>query len=102
MIEGLKVTIDGNELRELCAKRANHHRDRAEVYARQIQSMEESKIEGMQYTSSDPQKALNDKKAQHEFEAEELTFIADHLSITEQYLLDREALYKLGIANRGW
>ncbi len=101
MIEGLKVTIVGTELRDLCAKRADHHRERSKAYAEQIVSMERNKVEGMNYSGGDPMQALTDKKSQHDGEAGELDFIAEHLQATEQYLLGRDDLHKLGIANRG-
>lgn len=99
MIEGLKVTIVGTELRELCTKRAEHHRQRAKVYAGQKASMEENEIGEMTYSNGDPKRVLKDKQTQHESEAGELDFIAAHLVADEQYLLDSSALVKLGIAS---
>jgi hypothetical protein len=98
MIEGLKVTIVGNELRELCAKRADHHRDRSKVYGEQIAMMEKNEVEGMNYTGGDPKRALADKQTEHESQAGEMDFIAAHLVADEQYLLDSQALVRLGIA----
>lgn len=98
MIEGLKVTVPGTELRGLCNKRADHHRARSKVYAEQIASMEKNEVEGMNYTGGDPKRALRDKLEQHESEAGEMDFIAGHLVDGEQYLLDQSALAKLGIA----
>jgi len=102
MIEGLKVTIKGTELQDLCAARAAYHQERAEVYATQLTNMEAAQIEGMQYSGGDPAKALKDKQMQHISEAGELDFIATHLVSTEDYLLGKEDLYKLGIAKRGY
>ena len=97
MIEGLKVTVSGDELRGLCTKRADHHRSRAKVYSQQVESMTVNEIEGMAYTNGDPRRALGDKRSQHENEAAELDFIAEHLVAAEDYLLDSAALQKLGI-----
>jgi hypothetical protein len=98
MIEGLKVTVDGQELIELCDKRAKHHRDRAAVYRNQVQVMQENKIEGMHNTSAgDPTQQLSEKAKTHEGDAEEMEFIADHIQSDERYLLGREDLAKLGI-----
>lgn len=102
MIEGLKVTIVGTELRELCIKRAEHHRQRAKVYAGQKASMEENEIGEMTYSNGDPKRVLKDKQEQHEAESGELDFIAAHLVAGEQYLLDSSALAKLGISKRGY
>lgn len=102
MIEGLKVTVNGTELRELCIKRATHHRERAKVYESQRASMEENEIEGMAYSNGDPKKVLKDKWTEHKSEAAELEFISEHLIPNEQYLLDAPALSKLGIARSRW
>lgn len=92
----------GTELRELCTKRAEHHRQRAKVYAGQEASMEQNEIEGMNYSNGDPKRVLKDKREQHEAESGELDFIAAHLVSDEQYLLDAAALSKLGISRRGY
>jgi hypothetical protein len=101
MIEGLKVTVNANELRELCMAQASFHRDRATTYAENLKNLEDAEIEGMQYSGGDPKKALRDKQTQHENSANELRFIADHLKAGEEYLLDQAALVKLGIARAG-
>jgi hypothetical protein len=97
MIQGLKATIRGIELRQLCSARARHHRERAATYAQQKANMEAASIEGMNYTGGDPIKSLGDKLEQHEAEAGELEFLAAHLDADESYLLAREDLHKLGI-----
>lgn len=97
MINGIKVTVHGSELRTLCLKRAQHHERRSEAYAQQIDSMKTNQIEGMSYTNGDPIKALQDRKSIHDNEESELQFIADHLDLTEKYILDSSDLQKLGI-----
>lgn len=98
MIEGLKVTIVGTELRDLCTKRAEHHRDRSKVYGEQIAMMEKNEVEGMNYTGGDPKRALADKQTEHDSQAGEMAFIAAHIDLSENYLLDSQALVRLGIA----
>jgi hypothetical protein len=100
MIEGLKVTVLGTELRDLAAARATHHAERRSVYAEQVASMEEAKVEGMQYTNGDPVRALKDRMQQHDNEQRELEFIAAHIDLAEHYLLAREDLRRLGIVAR--
>lgn len=97
MIEGLKITIGGDELKGLCLKRAEHHQERAKVYSQQIVSMENANVEGMNYSGGDPRRALAEKRDQHENESSEMQFISEHLQTNEQYLLDSTALIKLGI-----
>lgn len=100
MIEGLKVTVAGTELRDLCLQRSAHHKQRAAVYAEQVASMDKNKIAGMNYSGGDPRSNLQDKMAQHESEGAEMKFIAEHLVLSESYLLDADALQKLGITKR--
>lgn len=97
MIEGLKVTVDGAELRDLARARADYHTERAATYAEQVASMKSARIEGMSYSGGDPVQALEGKRAQHDSDARELLFIADHIIVAESYLLDRDALSRLGI-----
>jgi hypothetical protein len=97
MTEGLKVTIKGAELRELCLERVEHHSQRSLVYVDQIASMEANEIEGMNYSGGDPKQQLIERREHHGAEASELQFIGDHLNLTEDYLLDRGDLQKLGI-----
>jgi hypothetical protein len=97
MIQGLKVTVPGPELVLLCTQRAEYHRERADQYDTQIESMMVNQIQGMSYTNGDPIKSLQDRKSKHDSEAEEMTFIAAHIAISESYLLGNEDLVKLGI-----
>jgi hypothetical protein len=97
MTEGLKVTVKGAELRALCLERVEHHGQRAKVYADQAASMEVNEIEGMNYSGGDPKRQLRERREHHEAEAGELQFIGDHLNLTEDYLLGRDDLQKLGI-----
>jgi len=102
MIEGLKVTIEGVELRQLCMQRAQHHRERAQVYAEQIASMEAAEIQGANYTNGDPIRALKTKHGEHINEANELEFYGAHIDFREKYLLDHSALNKLGIVQKNY
>jgi hypothetical protein len=97
VIEGLKVTVNGVELRLICHKRAKYHQERAAKYAEQIESMKEGQIEGMAYTNGDPIRSLQDRLVQHEAEESEMRFIEDHIALNESYLLGKEDLVKLGI-----
>lgn len=100
MIEGLKVTILGSELRQLCSNRSLHHRNRASEYAAQVQNFTGAKIESMGYTNGDPIKAMTDKRDEHLREAEEMEFISAHIDLNQEYLLERSDLYTLGIVSR--
>ena len=97
MIEGLKVTIQGRELKNLCLRRAEHHRERAATYQEQLANLESAEIEGMNYTGGDPKKALRDKKDQHRADAQEIEFIGEHVNEQEVYLLERDDLRRIGV-----
>ena len=97
MIQGLKVTITGTELRELCHARAKHHRERMAVYQTQLHSVQELQIEGTH--SGNPAKALEEKRAQHEAQAQEMEFIGSHIDTSETYLLDNSDLQKIGVVS---
>lgn len=98
MIEGLKVTVGGIELRDLCLKQAGFHEQRRDKYEASVKSLGDVAPEGVNYSNGDPKKALSDKVTLHDNSARELRFIADHLEPNESYLLDSMALVKLGIA----
>lgn len=97
MIQGLKVTIPGPELHGLCHKHADYHEERAQVYQKKLDLLQNDGIEAMDYTNGDPKKPLGDKALHHGNAAKELRFIAEHLDLGEQYLLDQTDLAKLGI-----
>lgn len=105
MIEGLKVTVSGTELRELCHARAEHHRNRAAQYDKKLAVLEPDdsdseagKMAGlMGSTTANPAKQLQERRNEHVQQAEELTFIAKHLDTDERYLLDREDLQRIGV-----
>lgn len=104
LIEGLKVTVSGRELRDLCSRQAAFHEDRAKVYAEQHKSLEGAQVEGMHYSGGDPKKALQDKQTEHENKHRELAFIAEHVKLDAEYLLDRSALSEIGVirSSRGF
>lgn len=97
MVEGLKVTVKGGELIELCFKRAEYHRKRVAAYAKGEKALDENELEGMNYSGGDPKRALAERKKKHDDEAAEMEFIAGHLLPDDDYLLDRNDLMRLGI-----
>lgn len=104
LIEGLKVTVSGQELRDLCSRQAEFHEGRAKVYAEQHKSLEGAQVESMHYSGGDPKKAIQDKQSEHENKHRELTFIAEHVKLDAEYLLDRSALAEIGVirSSRGF
>jgi hypothetical protein len=107
MIEGLKVTVAGTELRDLCAKRADYHRTRAAAYSKKIAAFgkgddgddeSESQLHAlMSSTTANPAKQLTERHRQHIAAAEELEFTAAHIDASERYLLERDDLMRIGV-----
>jgi hypothetical protein len=95
MIEGLKVKVKGLELMDICRKRALELRAKAEAVERQVDAIAEVGIEAT--GSSDPKRALADRRRNLEADASELDFTAAHLDAAEDYLLDRSDLARIGI-----
>lgn len=58
--------------------------------------MQNAAVEGMNYSGGDPMRALKDKQAEHEGQADEMDFIAAHIA-GGSYMLQREDLHRLGI-----
>lgn len=96
MIEGLKVFVSGVEVADLARERARLHEERAALYEKSIEDLASS-AEDLKGTSSNPNEQLRARADEHRSSAAEMLFIAEHISPTETYLLDREALFRLGI-----
>ena len=60
--------------------------------------MDANRIEGVNLSTVDPRQSLKQRMEQHEGEAKELQFIADHLKPGEEYFLAQFDLVKLGIS----
>jgi hypothetical protein len=67
------------------------------IYAKQTHENHINTFTNMNYTGGDPVRALTDKQTEHESQAGEMDFIAKHIDVGENYLLDSQALVKLGI-----
>ena len=100
VIEGLKVTVSGQEVAQLATKQAEFHAARAAFYAKQIElyaGVQEGSP-GIQYTShQDPKAAAQQKHTEHQEKVDHLSFIAAHIKPEAEYLLDNAALSTLGV-----
>ena len=98
MIEGLKVSVPAAELRDLCIKQADFHRERAGFYGDKVKALEGVPSNAAQdYSGQDPKQQMHAKLVEHENATRELVFIGDHLKATEEYLLTTTDLQRLGI-----
>ena len=103
MIEGLKVTVTGHEVVELARKQAEFHAGRAGFYNQQLAlyANQQQGAPSLQIYSSnqDPRQAAQSKATEHQQKQEHLLFIADHINVSENYLLADRDLAVLGIVN---
>lgn len=89
MIDGLKLTMSGGELREQLEARISWHRGRVVDYARELerQDVVDESIEIRL-----PEHIVAHMRDEHESRADTLTLIRDHVIEGETYLLGQEDL----------
>lgn len=112
MVEGMKVTVSGAKLSRLANAQADFHACRAKAYEDQIASMKNAKMgeaddafslaDKFESNSSygmgqNPIQQLEARRKQHTQSEQELRFISENVVVTEDYLLDRSDLLKLGV-----
>ena len=85
MIDGLKVTLTGEELRQLLALRATDYRTAAERWQSERERDAETATEDMPLL---PDHICENEAERQEWRADVLTFLRDHLDPTEIYRLD--------------
>jgi hypothetical protein len=89
MINGLKVTITGEELQKLLERRAGSHRHRAADWQRQLErTPKERKDDGLPL----PEQVCENETERHEWRAEVLDFLREHLEPLEVYRLGESDL----------
>jgi hypothetical protein len=89
MIDGLKLTVSGEELRALLERRIEDHRRRAEWWKREhARTPEEQTEEEPQL----PEHMYANEAERHEWRAEVLEFIRDHIDPSEAYRLSEADL----------
>lgn len=98
MIEGLKLTLKGSEIRDRCAERISYHEEREAFYRKSSDDFvaETERIEAVgqdtrQSTLNGFQKALKYHKARAVY----FRFVKDHLEPGENYVLALEELRAL-------
>lgn len=95
MIEGLKICIPAQDLRELLLAAAAHHTERVAAYRTQVENLKLAQIEGMNYTNGNPVETLTERLDEHEEAESEMTFLAKYVRDGEEYLLDRSEVAEL-------
>ncbi len=109
MIEGLKICLPAQDLRELLLAAAAYHAERVAAYRTQTESLKAAQIEGMNYTNGNPVETLNERLEEHEDSEAEMKFLAKYVREGEEYLLSRREIAELsgpcgrrGRLGRGW
>jgi len=90
MIEGIKIELDANELRQIVTARAAHHQKRATWYAEQIAALCAGGVS--EHGSVNPVSSLRNREAEHRQRAALLRFVADHVIAGEVYRLSQQEL----------
>lgn len=101
MIEGLKVRVNGEEIKAICLSRAKYHTEKAEWYKKQIQVFEQAKEslpEGFENmgTSNNSIPSMKQSVSKHTDKANWFNFVAEHL-FAEQYQLSTGDMNQLEI-----
>jgi len=89
MIDGLKVTITGEELRQLLERRAELHRGRAAHWQRELERTPEQQTEEAPLL---PDQICENEADRHEWRADVLDFLREHLEPLEVYRLGESDL----------
>ena len=101
MIEGLKVTVNGDELKELALKQAAFHKERIAFYTKQLDAFNAIADQGRQNDSrQSPVDATKQKIKEHTVKADYIHFVSSHLVASEEYLLSESDLIQIGVIRR--
>ena len=86
-IEGLRLTLPGEEVRSVLAERIQQHRSRAEYWTREQQRTPEEQTEENPLL---PEHMCENEAARYTWRAEALEFIREHVDPSAVYLLSAE------------
>ena len=89
MIEGLRLTIQGEELRRLLAQRIDDHRRSAERWKHEQARTEVDRTEDRPFL---PEHMCENEAERHEWRAEFLEFLRDRIESAEVYRLGKADL----------
>ena len=100
MIEGLKVTVSGAEMRDHLLKRSNYHRDKGLAYAGDVERLEARGEEDDESRSVDPIRQLRERRDDHHDKSAYFLFLAEHVNLGESYLLGQQDLIMIEFIKR--
>jgi hypothetical protein len=104
MIEGLRVTVPGTEVKALLEERAKYHSQRSSDYRRTWEtlsaamgSLQEEDMPKMSSMNNDPVAQAKAGIERHTAKEKENTFMAKFVKTEEDFLLGTEDLHRLGV-----
>ena len=102
MIQGVKIQISSEELKQHVLSKVKLHEEKATFYTNRVtdleKGVEEDKVDGSLYNSSNnPVNSLKQSGRQHKEKAQYFKFIADHIINDETYELTENDLTRLEI-----
>lgn len=100
MIEGIKIDVSSDELRDHLQARANYHDDKQAFYSTQAQSLKDGGIRSEAAVSNDPVNSLEQSARSHGEREAFFRFLAEHLVDDETYRLSEQDLTRIEIVSR--
>lgn len=104
MIEGLKVTVPGTEVKRLLEERVAYHEARAKDYEKTwetlsvaMESVKQENAPKMSSMNQDPVAQAKSGMDRHTAKAQENAFMAQFVNTSERFLLAVEDLHRLGV-----
>jgi hypothetical protein len=99
VIEGVRIELSSEELRQTFVDRASWHYERAMFYEDQVDSLRRGGVNASGVTN-DPVSSLENSARQHKDRQAYFTFLAAHLIPDETYRLSEQDLTRLELLAR--
>jgi hypothetical protein len=96
-MDGLKIRVESEELKEHLLTRVSHHSERADYYAKKVAMAKDEEEAQPNFSNSMRQ---NDRASElsHRSRAAYFKFMADHLFVGITYILDRDDVNQIEIS----
>ena len=99
MIEGLKIKVTSQEIKEQLESRSKYHKERAKWYETQVSSLRSGGVR-LEAVSNDPVTSLESSAKHHKEKAAFFSFMAEHIIPNEEYFLSENDLLRIEIVSR--
>lgn len=98
MIEGIRIELTTDELKQHFDARVAHHSERETFYNGQADALKAGGVEAVKYTTNDPTSSLLQSARQHADRRAFFAFMAAHLIPSETYRLSESDFTRLEFA----